>query len=70
MNARYLTRAAEITGDHEITVDATFTRNGHHTAECRGCGDTYSIYLYDSKTREWAQQHAETCRAMPATDAV
>ncbi|MGW1137627.1 hypothetical protein [Streptomyces zhihengii] len=70
MNVRYLTRAAEILGDRELTVDLTIRPNDQHHAECRGCGDRHSVYLYTAVAREWAQAHAETCRAMPATDAV
>ncbi|MGW3400139.1 hypothetical protein [Streptomyces zhihengii] len=64
---RYLTRAAEITGNHDITVDATFTRNGRNTAKCRGCGAQHSIHMYDSVIRDWAQAHANACTAYPAT---
>ncbi|MFI2225233.1 hypothetical protein [Streptomyces fradiae] len=64
--ARYLTKAAEITGDPTITVDVTETEYDVR-AECRGCGeDRTNIPPYASVTvTPWAQEHAETCRALP-----
>ncbi|MEU3060198.1 hypothetical protein [Streptomyces subrutilus] len=62
--ARYLTKAAEITGDHEATVDVRQNRDYGHSYDCRGCGggstsgDIRAIYA-------GAQEHAETCRAIP-----
>ncbi|MFZ3492293.1 hypothetical protein ACODT5_03460 [Streptomyces sp. 5.8] len=64
--ARYLTKAAEITGDHEATVDVS--ENGNETtATCRGCQRELSRYLnYRAETvKHDAQKHAETCRALP-----
>lgn len=67
--ARYLTKAAEITGDFSLTVDL-FDRirpprgPDKTAAVCRGCGLDCTNY-YESSVRSWAQAHAETCRAMP-----
>ncbi|MFH8888682.1 hypothetical protein [Streptomyces sp. NPDC017949] len=61
--ARYLTKAAEITGDHEATVDVRQNREYGHSYDCRGCGngsssgDTRAVHA-------GAQKHAETCRAI------
>ena len=62
--ARYLTLAAEITGD-QITVDIEETEAGF-TATCRGCGDSHRnpIVFAASGVTPWAQAHAEKCRAM------
>lgn len=77
--ARYLTKAAEILGER-ITVDVIETREGHQ-ARCRGCQYTsfdytpeYALSVVDGRAcarptdvlaSDWAQSHAETCRAMP-----
>lgn len=63
VTTRFLTRAAEITGDHELTVDVT-VRPGDARAECRGC-ETTSAATQDYQARDWAQSHAEKCRAFP-----
>ncbi|MFE1871559.1 hypothetical protein ACFW9N_11735 [Streptomyces sp. NPDC059496] len=62
--ARYLTKAAEILADPEATVDVRQNRDYGHSYDCRGCGagsssgDTRAIHT-------GAQEHAETCRAIP-----
>lgn len=64
--ARYLTKAAEITGDHEATVDVSQDRD-RTTATCRGCERDISVclnYMTEGAKRD-AQKHAETCRALP-----
>ncbi|MFI0914333.1 hypothetical protein [Streptomyces abikoensis] len=64
--ARHLTKAAEITGDPTITVDVTETGDKVRAA-CRGCGaDHLNSIAYSRMTVEpWAQDHAESCRALP-----
>lgn len=77
--ARYLTKAAEILGD-DITVDVAETEQGYQ-ARCRGCQYTsfdytseYALRVVDERAYarptdllagDWAQSHAEKCRAMP-----
>ncbi|MDC0768381.1 hypothetical protein [Streptomyces sp. HD] len=63
--ARYLTHAAELLHDAELTVDVTYG-DAKSTATCRGCGDCWSNDSYYTNTvKNWAQQHAEKCRALP-----
>ena len=73
--ARYLTKAAEISG-MSITVDLAETDDGI-TSSCNGCFATYHSSfdpMYegrrmeeyaDRQARAWAQTHAEDCRALP-----
>ncbi|MFD5510765.1 hypothetical protein ACFWIB_23755 [Streptomyces sp. NPDC127051] len=64
--ARYLTKAAEITGDHDATVDVSQDPD-ETTATCRGCQrdiSRYRNYMTEAVKRD-AQKHAETCRAIP-----
>ncbi|WP_327738428.1 hypothetical protein OG749_36200 [Streptomyces nojiriensis] len=77
--ARYLTKAAEILGE-DITVNVFETKDGHQ-AHCRGCRcnsfdytPEYVLTVVDGRACarptdlqacDWAQAHAETCRAMP-----
>lgn len=61
VTARYLTKAAEITGNLELTV------NVHHDGAkyvCTGCGDSSSL-LGGHRIHGLAQGHAEKCRALP-----
>lgn len=60
--ARYLTKAAELTGNPEITVDLTKDGIGL-AAKCRGCGGEWSNFWAPS-VREKSQAHAEACRAI------
>ena len=77
--ARFLTKAAEILGE-DITVDVVETKDGHQ-ARCQGCQyvsfdytPEYALRVVDERVcakptdvhaSDWAQTHAETCRAMP-----
>lgn len=79
VTARYLTKAAEILGE-DITVDVVETQDGHQ-ARCRGCQcdsfdytPEYGLGVADGRAYarpsevlacDWAQAHAEKCRAMP-----
>lgn len=69
--ARYLTVGGN-------TVDLTETDRDEHGggvyvtyANCNGCPATWSAHwengheLAIAQVRDWAQSHAETCRAMP-----
>lgn len=67
VTARYLTVGG-------ASVDITFaehsTLTGACEADCLGCGasdwDAHSQPIRtEDEARTWAQQHAETCRAMP-----
>ncbi|BFP50149.1 hypothetical protein KCMC57_65170 (plasmid) [Kitasatospora sp. CMC57] len=60
--ARYLTVSGVALANPDITVD--LTKDGG-TAECRGCGDDWANPAYPTTVRQWAQSHAETCRAIP-----
>jgi hypothetical protein len=60
--ARYLTVAG-------ATVDRT--GGGDFTGyRCKGCGDDGGTGWAESTVREWAQSHAETCRALPKPEGV
>ena len=60
---RFLTKAAEITGDHTIAVEVREDRGDAHS-RCTGCGHTERTY-YAPEIKYRAQQHAEKCRAVP-----
>ncbi|MFB6934367.1 hypothetical protein [Streptomyces chartreusis] len=63
--ARYLTHAAELLPDPELTVDVA-KGTEKSTATCRGCEDRFSMWEYETgAVKQWAQQHAEKCRALP-----
>lgn len=63
--ARYLTHAAELLHDLELTVDV-IQGSEKSSAICRGCGDLWSTWQYETgAVKNWAQQHAEKCRALP-----
>ncbi|GGZ82708.1 hypothetical protein [Streptomyces rubiginosohelvolus] len=70
--ARYLADAGKALADPTITVDLSEdpdTISGV-LGVCRGCGSTLANSSYyghpDLITgRHWAQEHAETCRAIP-----
>ena len=57
----YLTAAGIALADRSITVD--LTDNGCK-AICRGCGDDWGN-SYAFTVRQWAESHAENCRAIP-----
>ncbi|MEU5372475.1 hypothetical protein ABZ362_26495 [Streptomyces sp. NPDC005951] len=70
--ARYLTDAGKALADPTITVDLTEdpqdTGNGV-LGICQGCETPFpnSQYLLCDRdtARAWAQEHAQTCRALP-----
>lgn len=62
VTTRYLTKAAEISG-LPATVDVRVSGD-HASYDCLGCGDNCSVYG-EHRTRQLAQAHAETCRALP-----
>ncbi|MFJ9037962.1 hypothetical protein ACIRF8_15385 [Streptomyces sp. NPDC102406] len=68
--ARHLTKAAEIIGDPELTVDVSVGERLIKAA-CRGCGrDHENERQYASVTvLPWATAHAEQCRALPKPEA-
>ncbi|XCM28890.1 hypothetical protein ABXI76_05390 [Streptomyces parvus] len=68
--ARYLTDAGKALTDPTITVDLTEDPGtGYISGTCRGCESTFDDSSYISRNlgtgRHWAQEHAETCRALP-----
>ncbi|WP_369169205.1 hypothetical protein AB5J49_15420 [Streptomyces sp. R28] len=63
--ARYLTHAAELLHDPDLTVDVA-KGTEESTATCRGCGIRWRKWAYETgAVKQWAQQHAEKCRALP-----
>jgi hypothetical protein len=60
---RYLTKAAEITGNHELGVNISEDK-GTATSRCTGCGRRESEN-FAREIHYRAQQHAEKCRAVP-----
>ncbi|MFC8703400.1 hypothetical protein ACJBCE_09455 [Streptomyces sp. NBUL23] len=64
--ARFLTLAAEITGDHTITVDVT-TDDGWATAECTACSARSQTRDLHVRALPWAEKHSAACRAIPVT---
>lgn len=60
---RYLTKAAEITSNPELTVDFFDDANGW-SYTCRGCGDAWDNF-WEPSVRRHAQDHATECTAMP-----
>lgn len=69
--ARYLTDAGKALADPTITVDLIEDPGiSGISGVCRGCENTLADSIYyghpDLSTgRHWAQEHAETCRALP-----
>lgn len=68
--ARYLTDAGKALTDPTMTVDLAEDPNtGDISGVCRGCETTFDDSNYISRDlgtgRHWAQEHAETCRAIP-----
>ncbi|MFF9691032.1 hypothetical protein [Streptomyces sp. NPDC014623] len=70
--ARYLTDAGKALADPTITVDLSEDPECSGVlggGVCRGCESTFDASGYvgrDLRTgRHWAQEHAETCRALP-----
>jgi hypothetical protein len=77
---RYLTVAGESLRDPNLSVRITAPeRDQGVSATCTGCGTEHTSDLYTGisddptenirnnifKAREWAQGHAEQCRAIP-----
>lgn len=60
--ARYLTVAGVALADRTITVDLI---DDGGEAVCRGCGGNWANPAYPFRVTQWAQAHAEKCRAMP-----
>ena len=60
---RYLTKAAEITGDLTLAVEIRGSR-GSISSRCTGCGQRHALFG-ERRTHELAQGHAEKCRAVP-----
>lgn len=56
--ARYLTVGG-------ATVDLTSAGEDRAYRICNGCGDGKGIWWHEKTTREYAQKHAEKCRALP-----
>jgi hypothetical protein len=68
--ARYLTDAGKALADPTITIDLTEDPdNGDISGVCRGCESTFDDSSYFGRDlgtgRDWAQEHAQTCRALP-----
>ena len=62
---RYVTYAAELLQDANVTVDVS-TEDLRTTGRCRGCGTSWGNYsCYEHTVKKWAQEHAEKCRALP-----
>lgn len=59
--ARYLTLAGAALADREITVDI----DDRVHAKCRGCGDEWGTNGSASAAKDWANEHAQQCRALP-----
>ncbi|QLJ06836.1 hypothetical protein HZZ00_38055 (plasmid) [Streptomyces sp. NEAU-sy36] len=65
VTARFLTRAAILTGNNTATVDIHDDTSRSH-ARCTSCGWTKSNGIaYRSEVIEWAQDHATQCTALP-----
>lgn len=62
--ARYLTVAGVALGNPDITVDLIHDGG---TAKCRGCGTEWSNPNWPFTVGQWAEGHAEKCRALPTT---
>ncbi|MFG2269115.1 hypothetical protein ACGFNY_04995 [Streptomyces chartreusis] len=60
---RYLTKAAELTGNHTLAVEVS-EQAGEAHSRCTGCGHPERTY-YAPEIKYRAQKHAETCRALP-----
>ncbi|WP_105970374.1 hypothetical protein [Streptomyces geranii] len=64
VTARFLTLAGELLGDADVTVDVSVD-DIQATARCTACGSTHARYGHADPVREWAQEHAAKCRALP-----
>ncbi|WP_332758922.1 hypothetical protein [Streptomyces sp. MT206] len=62
--ARYLTKAGEILLDCAATVDVGKAPNWGYRSRCRSCGHDW-IGGDEALAKRDAQNHAETCRALP-----
>lgn len=65
---RYLTKAAEITSNPELTVDFHGKKDAEWSYTCRGCGDNWGNF-WEPSVRRHAQDHAAQCTAMPRPSA-
>lgn len=68
--ARYLTDAGKALADPTITVDLSEDpESSDISGVCRGCETTFDDSNYFGRDlgtgRHWAQEHAQTCRALP-----
>ncbi|WP_329338525.1 hypothetical protein OG252_23860 [Streptomyces sp. NBC_01352] len=64
VSARFLTLAGELLGDADVTVDVSVD-DIQANARCTACGSSSAAYGYRDTVREWAQEHAARCRALP-----
>ncbi|WP_369167811.1 hypothetical protein AB5J49_08045 [Streptomyces sp. R28] len=60
---RFLTRAAEITGNHDLAVEVS-EGQVEASSRCAGCGHREHTW-FPREIHGRAQQHAEKCRAVP-----
>jgi hypothetical protein len=80
--ARYLTDAGKALGDTNLAVSLTEIERNERgggvfttVAECSACPAVERFHwengkgLAEAGAREWAQAHAEKCRAMPRPEA-
>lgn len=66
VTARILTRAAELTGNRNATVNIQ-DDSSRSTARCTTCGWTKDHGIaYRSQVVAWGQEHANQCTALPA----
>lgn len=66
--ARYVTRAAEVLREPELTVDVSEAASGG-ASHCRGCGSTPTRGTLRA-TKIAAEAHAHSCRALPGSQGV
>ncbi|WP_327066868.1 hypothetical protein [Kitasatospora sp. NBC_01302] len=68
VTGRYLTVAGAALADPSIAVDVISLKTGGYDAQCNGCtriwGGAYTLHVH-----QWAQEHAEKCRAIPRPEA-
>ncbi|MEW2114560.1 hypothetical protein AB0945_05100 [Streptomyces sp. NPDC005474] len=64
VTARFLTLAGELLGDADVTVDVSID-GMWADARCTACGSSQAKPGYTDTIREWAQEHAARCRALP-----
>ncbi|MYR84064.1 hypothetical protein GTY41_03670 [Streptomyces sp. SID685] len=68
ITARFLTRAASITGNYDaVVVIEENSRTERSIARCVACGWTRDHGdAYRRQVVEWAQEHADQCTAVPS----